>query len=1261
MKTRSLRRAAALLLALALACSLLTLPAEAEEFSLTPSNKLEFEVGGTETILVNGASKDTPIFWSPENPSFVSLERDEDSEYPVVINVTGDKAGSGTFIFTVGEGSVPTRYTIKVTEKRVPVDKVTIKERDEDIVMLTGETRTLTATVEPNTATNKNVTWKSGDESVVTVDDNGKLIAVSPSLNDKYTPITVTTEDGGYTDVCYVYVEPAPIEVTVLPKNISITKSTRNEDIPTPTATVTGYGAEQGVEWYSNNEASVRVGRLTGVLTLTANAKVGDKVTIYARSVADPRKDDICIVSIDDDPTPKVESVTITSLNTDAYRYVDPGSTITLSAAAEPPEATESDRQIEWTSDHPEIAKVGKTTGVVTGVAPGKATITATAKGGGTPATREVETSGILLSYRPTGETTAESLTENSVVDIYQNHDITVLTELFGNAKGKQVTLDTSNTSVAGVDSSLRVAANFPGESIITATVTGTGFTAKFKVKVSEDVADAVSVTMGSSASYSFSNSDLLSLLDKRSISKAGGPLESVSSLKVSTENGVLYYGYTSPENPGQAVGGTQRFYYQPGQSQLALKNVSFVPLPGFNGTAIVDYNGTATNGTTFNGTIRITASASGDVTYTTEVNKPVAFAAEHFSAVCLSRNGQTIRYVNFSQPAASRGTLYYNYSPSGQYSPKVDSSTAYHVSGSPSIDGISFVPAENFSGTVNISYRCIDNSGAGYTGTVTVTVRSGNGTTTTGDVEYSTAQNQRQTFRAADFNSACRRIIGGTLDYIRFTDLPPSTAGILYLNYTNSSSTKVTTSRNYYRSSSPYISNISFVPSTNYNGTVTIPFTGANTSGETFSGTLVIHVDDSVGTIHYSTPQNQTVTFAAADFNDASRRINGTSLNYIRFTDLPRSSAGTLYLNYTSSSSTKVTTGQSFYRSSSPSISSVSFVPASGYSGTVTIPFTAYDDNGDSFSGAVTIQVSGTTAGTAAASSIRYSGSSAPVPFRASDFQNVCRMALGSTLSYVQFTSLPAVGQLSQNYSGPAQTGTGVNTVAHYGTQELDQISYLPKAEYQGTIYIPYTLYDTRGVSHSSSVEIRLSRDYNYSSFSDIASGYWASPSIEFLRSSGITNGYGDNTYRPAQSISRGEFTLMICRAFQFPTTGSSGFPDVPAGSTYAGAVASARNLGIVEGNNGLFQPDRPITRQSAMTMICRAMDAAGRAVPAADTGLLSSYSDGGRISSFARSSVASLVQMGVVRGDNSNRLNPSAAISRAEMAVILHRVLTR
>ena len=77
-------------------------------------------------------------------------------------------------------------------------------------------------------------------------------------------------------------------------------------------------------------------------------------------------------------------------------------------------------------------------------------------------------------------------------------------------------------------------------------------------------------------------------------------------------------------------------------------------------------------------------------------------------------------------------------------------------------------------------------------------------------------------------------------------------------------------------------------------------------------------------------------------------------------------------------------------------------------------------------------------------------------------------------------------------------------------------------------------------------------------------------------------------------------------------------------------------------------------------MTMICRAMRAAGRSVPNVSVSSLSSYRDFGQLSDYARASVAALVQMGAVRGDSSRQLNPTQSITRAQMAVILYRVMT-
>lgn len=1372
MKSTSLHRAAARLLALLLTCSLLVLPAAADDVTITlDRSELTLQTTQTDGVQLT-ATVDPPgaaVTWKSSSEAVATVSADG-LVRPVA---------PGTAYISARVGGAYKECRVTVTEPKIPVTSITL---DQDSLNVTAGDPSvqLRATVLPENATDKSVVFSSEDDSIVRVDSFGNLTF----LKEGRAQITARTNDGtGLEAYCLVRVAAAPAVTSVTLNETSLNLS-RGESFSL-TATLEGAAAAEGVRWTSSDPGTVSVSG--GRVTVSARAETGRQVSIYAQAVADVSKYAICAVTVIEPRAPKVTDLTITSPATDdRFRYVDPGETMTLTAVASPIEAPAADRTITWSSSDTSVATVDPDTGVVRGVAPGEATITART-GGADPlsASRDIEVSGILLSYLKRsssgGKGQTIQLTEKSIEPIYQYRDISVAVRPFGLARDKVVDWESSNTTVASVANG-RVTANYPGEAIITAGVANEPYTAKFSVRVSEDVADAINVDMGSRAVYSFSG--LLSELNKRSQSKAGAPLDCVYNLKVSTEDGVLYYKYTSPSSPGHGVGGTERYYYQAsGQGQMALKDVSFVPLPGISGTAIVDYSAEATSGAVFSGTIRIEIPASsGDITYSTEMDRPVALAAEHFSAICMGRSGRPLGFVTFSQPSASRGTLYYNYSPGGQFAPKVDSSTRYYASSRPSVDDITFVPAEGYTGDVSIPYRCIDSSGAAYSGTITVTVYGSNGSGGSRDVEYSTGLDQRLVLDGSDFDDACQRSTGYGLDYIRFDSLPSSGKGTLYLNYTSSSSTRVTTDRNYYRTSTPRISSISFVPDRDYKGTVSIPFTGTNTNGRTFSGELVIHVADGTGTVHYDTPRDRSVTFEAGDFNDACRRINGETLDYLRFTDLPRSSAGTLYYDRGGSddSRSRVSTGTDYRRSGSPALSDITFVPADGYEGTVSIPFTAYDDSGDRFEGDVTITVgggdrvisyrtaanssvrfnasdfnsacrsatgdtldyirfrsvsnsrgtlyqqydaagrtgssastgtnyyrsggsrliddltfaansasgtaafdytgystrgdsfsgtveiqisggSGTPSGTAG-TAVRYTGCSAPIRFRASDFQTACQAALGTTLASVQFSTLPGAGRLYQNYASPARTGTGVTGVTRYNVQALDQISYVPRAEYQGTVTIPYTAYDTQGAACSGTVEILLSNGYCTTPFTDVASGWdWAKPSIEYLRQGGISGGYRDNTFRPGRSISRGEFTLMVCRAFQFSSSNSSGFPDVPSGSAYAGAVAAARELGIVQGNNGRFHPDQPITRQSAMTMICRALEAAGQSVPAADVSLLSSYADGGQVSAFARPAVASLIQMGAVRGNSSMRLNPTAAISRAEMAVILHRVLAR
>ena len=111
--------------------------------------------------------------------------------------------------------------TANVTVKEVPVDVTGVTLNKENLSLKTGESETLVATVSPDNATNKVVNWSSEDDTVATVDNNGKVTAVKEGT----TTITVTTEDGSFTDACEVSVACSHLNQTAVTEKDSDCKN----------------------------------------------------------------------------------------------------------------------------------------------------------------------------------------------------------------------------------------------------------------------------------------------------------------------------------------------------------------------------------------------------------------------------------------------------------------------------------------------------------------------------------------------------------------------------------------------------------------------------------------------------------------------------------------------------------------------------------------------------------------------------------------------------------------------------------------------------------------------------------------------------------------------------------------------------------------------------------------------------------------------------------------------------------------------------
>ena len=174
---------------------------------------------------------------------------------------------------------------------------------------------------------------------------------------------------------------------------------------------------------------------------------------------------------------------------------------------------------------------------------------------------------------------------------------------------------------------------------------------------------------------------------------------------------------------------------------------------------------------------------------------------------------------------------------------------------------------------------------------------------------------------------------------------------------------------------------------------------------------------------------------------------------------------------------------------------------------------------------------------------------------------------------------------------------------------------------------------------------------------FTDLDHYGWAREAITDLAQSGVVKGLSPDSYGPGLNIKRGDFMLMLARAYDLQSGSGSSFRDVPAGSYYYDAIAAGKYLGIARGDGEHFYPESSITRQEAFTLLQRTLALVGHELPAGGSAL-SSFSDSELTADWAREPIASLVGAGLVRGSN-NTVNPLGMLTRAEMAVILKRAL--
>jgi hypothetical protein len=182
----------------------------------------------------------------------------------------------------------------------------------------------------------------------------------------------------------------------------------------------------------------------------------------------------------------------------------------------------------------------------------------------------------------------------------------------------------------------------------------------------------------------------------------------------------------------------------------------------------------------------------------------------------------------------------------------------------------------------------------------------------------------------------------------------------------------------------------------------------------------------------------------------------------------------------------------------------------------------------------------------------------------------------------------------------------------------------------------------------------------YNQASFGDVPESAWYYKAVSFIASRDITTGTGGGNFSPQAKLTRGQFIVMLMKAYELaPDTDlTNNFSD--AGNTYyTGYLAAAKRLEITAGvGNNMFAPTKEITRQEMFTLLYNALKVIGRLPDRTAGKPLSDFSDTGEIASWAKEAMSLLVETGTVSGSDG-KLNPGGTTTRAEMAQVLYNLL--
>ena len=404
------------------------------------------------------------------------------------------------------------------------------------------------------------------------------------------------------------------------------------------------------------------------------------------------------------------------------------------------------------------------------------------------------------------------------------------------------------------------------------------------------------------------------------------------------------------------------------------------------------------------------------------------------------------------------------------------------------------------------------------------------------GDIRYYGSYSSRVQINANDISRFFQESYPGyTLQYVTIDDVPE--AGTLYYNYYGTSqygssynlrmTDALCDELDFYFSptSSQYaLSELTYVPS-GVNYCAHIPFTAHGTGSRSVSGTILISVNLSeVPDVYGPTPVNTSVNFPAASIATAVSQASGLTLSSIQLLELPAANEGTIYEG-TGTSQRADTDTLYGYTSGNVRISQLRFVPASGFTGSVEIPYVACNASGDPIASGklclgVVRQMEDFSDITSSTWCYKYvlelSDAGVIDGYDDGTFKPNNQVTYGAALKLIM---------LAAGYAEQAPTGSNVFS------------GYLARAQEDGLVSgsvnlsAPITRLAVSQIA-AKALGLNITNLSSVRPFTDTTDPY-----VQALNAAGIVEGYfsnGTSTFKPYNTLTRGQISAIVWRMEQ-------------------------------------------------------------------------------------------------------------------------------